>query len=289
MAKVPEGLDRNQLVIASRRVLLDGLIALRPHLAAFTVVGAQAVYLRTPDASLQNAPFTSDADLSLDPAVLDDQPLVDEALRTAGFTLLQDNQPGLWARTERVDGKDVPIELDILVGKELADKIGSRSAKIPPHGKMTARWVPGLEVCAVNRSPVVIRSLDPADERSVTANVAGPAALLVAKAYKIAERHGRGHAHPDRLTNKDAGDVYRIMATVPVREVAETFTALVRDPRVGVIASEGFTLLRQYFGGAATPGVNMAVDAHTGDVPEETIRLTAPAYVDRLARELPRL
>lgn len=289
MAKVPEGLDRNQLVIASRRVLLDGLTALRPHLAALTVVGAQAVYLRTPGASMRNAPFTSDADLSLDPDVLGDQPLVDEALRTAGFTLMQDNQPGLWARTEQVDGKDVPIELDILVGKELANKTGSRSAKIPTHGKMTARWVTGLEVCAVNRSPMVIQSLDPADERCVTANVACPAALLIAKAYKIAERHAKVHTHPDRLTNKDAGDVYRIMATVPIREVTAAFIVLVRDPRVGAIASEGLDLLRQLFGGPGTPGVNLAVEAHTGDVSEETIRLAAPAYINRVATELSHL
>lgn len=288
MAKAPEGLDRNQLVIASRRVLLDGLTALHPHLEALTVVGAQAVYLRTPGASMQAAPFTSDADLSLDPAALDDQPLVDEALRTAGFTLKQDNQPGLWERTEQVDGKDVPIELDILVGKILT-KTGSRSAKIPPHGKMTARWVTGLEACAVDRSPMVIPSLDPAEERSVTANVAGPAALLIAKAYKIADRHAKAHTHPDRLTNKDAGDVYRIMATVPIREVAKTLTALVRDPRVSPIASEGFELLRQLFGGADTPGVSLAVEAHTGDVPEETIRLAAPAYINRLATELANL
>ncbi|TDC70175.1 hypothetical protein E1200_06180 [Actinomadura sp. GC306] len=285
MAKAPEGLDRNQLVIASRRVLLDGLTALRSHSDALTVVGAQAVYLRTPGASMQAAPFTSDADLCLDPVMLDDQPLVDEVLQTAGFTLKYDNQPGLWERPEPVDGKDVPIELDILVGKVLAKKTGSRSAKIPPHGKMTARSVTGLEACAVDRSPMVIPSLDPADERRVTANVAGPAALLIAKAYKIAERHAKAHTHPDRLTNKDAGDVYRIMATAPIREVAETFTSLFGDPRMGTIATEGFGLLRRLFGGADTPGTDLAVEAHTGDVAEETIRLVAPAYIDRLVTE----
>ncbi|WP_067799550.1 hypothetical protein [Actinomadura formosensis] len=286
MAKAPEGIDQNQLVIASRRVLLDGLTALRPHLKALTVVGAQAVYLRTPDASMRNAPFTSDADLSLDPAVLDDQPLVDEALRAAGFDLRQDNQPGLWTRTEQIGDEDVPIELDILVGKKLANKTGSRSAKIPPHGKMTARWVTGLEVCAVDRTPMVIRSLDPADERSITANVAGPAALLVAKAYKISDRHKNVGTHPDRLTNKDAGDVYRIMATVPARRVASTITTLVQDPRIGAGAKEGIELLSELFGGARTPGVNLAVEAHTGDIPEETIRAAAPAYIKRLAAEL---
>lgn len=286
MAKAPEGIDRSQLVIAARRVLLDGLTALRPHLEALTVVGAQAVYLRTPDATMRNAPFTSDADLSVDPAVLDDQPRVDEALRDAGFDLMQGSQPGLWARTEQVGDKDVRIELDILVGKELADTTGRRSAKIPPHHKMTARWVTGLEVCAVDHSPMVIESLDPSDERSITANVAGPAALLVAKAYKISERYSNLDTHPDRLTNKDAGDVFRMMAAIPARQVADTFTTLVQDPRIGAVAKEGIELLRELFGGARTPGVNLAVEAHTGDIPEDTIRTAAPAYINRLAAVL---
>jgi hypothetical protein len=282
MSQIPDGVERSQLAIAARRVLLDGLTALQPHLDALTVVGAQAVYLRTPNAAMRNAPFTSDADLSIDPVLLGDQPHLDEALRAAGFELMQDNQPGLWARTEQIGGQAVPIELDLLIAKELAEKIGKRSAKIPPHDNMTARWTPGLEVCAVDRSPVPIQSLDPDDKRTISANVAGPAALLVAKAYKISERVADAERRPDRLTNKDAGDVYRIMATVPARQVAASFASLVQDPRVGVIAAEGLRFLRELFGAAATPGVNLAVEAHAGDIPEETIRTVAPAYLSRL-------
>lgn len=286
MSRAPEGIERSQLVIAARRVLLDGLSALRPHLEALTVVGAQAVYLRTPGAAMRNAPFTSDADLSIDPAVLGDRPHVDEALRAAGFTLMQDNQPGLWALTSRVDGQDVQIELDLLIAKELADGIGKRSAKIPPHGRMTARWVTGLEVCAVDRSPMLIQSLDPSDERSITVNVAGPAALLIAKAFKINERIGGAAARPDRLTNKDAGDVYRIMATVPAFQVAATFATIGQNPRVGTIAAQGVQMLRELFGRPGAPGVGLAVEAHSGDIPEGTILTVAPAYIKRLEAEL---
>lgn len=285
MAKAPEGVDREELVIASRRVLLDGLTALTPHLEALTVVGAQAVYLRTPDAAMRNAPFTSDADLSLDPDTLGPRPRVDEALRDAGFTLRQASQPGLWARTERIGDKDVPIELDILVGEQLVET-GRRTAKIPPHHRMTARWVNGLEVCAVDRSPMTIESLDRSDERAITAYVAGPAALLVAKAYKISERYEQAPARPDRLTNKDAGDVYRIMTVVPARRVIASFAALIEDPRVGEVTRNGLDLLRRFFGGARTPGADMAVEAHAGDIPENTIRTVAPAYINRLTEEL---
>ncbi|MGW2612705.1 hypothetical protein ACWC4A_51955 [Streptomyces mirabilis] len=282
MSKVPEGVEREELTIAARRVLLDGLTALHPHLDAITVVGAQAVYLRTPDATTRNAPFTSDGDLSLDPSLLEDEPDLEKALRTAGFDLLYENQPGLWGRPEHVSGQSINIELDLLVPEELVG--GGRSARIPPHGKMSARRTPGLEVCAVDRSPMLITSLEEGDKRSTSVNVAGPTALLVAKAYKIRERVADSDARPDRLTNKDAGDVYRIMAAVPARRVYESFATLLQNPRVGATAAEGLKRLRDLFGGRAAPGVNLAVEAHAGDIPEDTIRTVAPAYIDRLSR-----
>ena len=61
-----------------------------------------------------------------------------------------------------------------------------------------------------------ITALDGTD-RSTTVNVAGPVALLVAKAHKIHDRLKGAASKPDRLTNKDAGDVYRLMVSVNVR------------------------------------------------------------------------
>jgi hypothetical protein len=80
MSKAPDGVDPDRLNVVARRVLLDGLNALRPHLRAITVVGAQAVYLRTPGAAVASAAYTSDGDLSIDPMLLGDEPLVNEAL-----------------------------------------------------------------------------------------------------------------------------------------------------------------------------------------------------------------
>ncbi|WBQ04649.1 hypothetical protein [Kribbella sp. CA-293567] len=218
--------------------------------------------------------------MSIDPLLLEDQPHLDEALRVAGFELMYPDQPGLWARTERIAGKDVPIELDLLVAKELV--AGGRSARLPPHGKMSARTTPGLEVCVIDRSPMLITGLDPNDERRISVNVAGPAGLLVAKAFKISERVAGAAARPARLTNKDAGDVYRIMAAVPARQVAGLFATLIDDSRVGAVATEGLKLLQQLFGGAGSVGVDLAVEAHAGDIPEITVRTVAPAYIGRL-------
>lgn len=277
MPRIPDDVDPDQLNIAARKVLLDGLEALVSHRRAITVIGAQAVYLRTSEAALRSAAFTSDGDLALDPDALGDEPLVDEALAAAGFRLRNADQPGLWVRSEVVGDREVDVELDILAGDSLTT--GGRAARIPPHGKMSAKKVPGIEVAVVDRSPMPVRSLAPDDARCVEVDVAGPVALLVAKAFKIEDRLGDAAKRPDRLVDKDAADVLRIMMAVPVREVAASFADLVDDHRVGEVAVTGLALLRRQFGGADTPGVRMAVGALAGDLDAERVRLLAPAYV----------
>jgi hypothetical protein len=74
--------------------VLDALQALGPHLDAVVLVGAQAVYLHTGDAEVVVVPTTTDADLALFPAKLMDEPLLEDALRTAGFELAAN--PGAW-------------------------------------------------------------------------------------------------------------------------------------------------------------------------------------------------
>ena len=56
--------------VRARRVLLDALDALREHRGAVLLVGAQAIYLHTGEVDLAVAPYTSDADLALNPTVL---------------------------------------------------------------------------------------------------------------------------------------------------------------------------------------------------------------------------
>ncbi|MFJ4407670.1 hypothetical protein [Streptomyces sp. NPDC088910] len=283
MAKVPDGVDPEQLTVVARRVLLDGLEALREHRDAITVVGAQAVYLRTPTAAVRSAAFTSDGDLTLDPARLPDQPLLDQALRDGGFELLKADGPGLWGRREQVGDLSVLVELDLLVPESLAGK-GTRSAKIPPHGKMSARRTPGLEVAVEDRSPMTIAALEDGDGRKVTVNVAGPIALLVAKAHKISDRLADKDRHPDRLTDKDAGDVLRLFMGTQPRQAAADATRLLSNERAGATTATGLKLLADLFGRPRSPGVDMAVNALAADVPEARIRALAPAFVAVLDR-----
>jgi hypothetical protein len=280
----PDNVDDEMMMVASRRILLDGLTALHSQLEAVTVVGAQAVYLRTADAPIRVAAFTSDGDLSLDPQLIANEPLLEDALRAAGFELIDSRQPGLWARNEALPGVDEPvqIELDLLIGQTLVPKAGTRSVRIPPHDKNTAKKVPGLEPTVVDRSLLTITALDPTDDRSITVHVAGPTALLIAKAHKLHDRFAAADRRPDRLGNKDASDVYRLMTTARPAEVASTLTSLMANERVGTVAATGLGYLREQFGGADTPGVRLAIQALEGDVPAERIRALAPAFISAL-------
>ncbi|MFV2019023.1 hypothetical protein [Micromonospora sp. LOL_023] len=78
--------DVQPLYVAARRVLLDALHTLDRHRDAVVLVGAQAIYLQAGDADLDVsvAPFTADADLSIDPDKLGPDPRIAEAMQAAG-------------------------------------------------------------------------------------------------------------------------------------------------------------------------------------------------------------
>ena len=85
------------LLVLSRAALLDALVALAEQRKAVVVIGAQAIYPRTPAAPVALAESTKDCDLALDPRVLSNSPLIDEAMTAAGFVLNpKSNQPGAW-------------------------------------------------------------------------------------------------------------------------------------------------------------------------------------------------
>ena len=90
--------------VEARRVLLDALEAIGPQIGAVTLIGAQAVYLRTIDRLTDYQPYTTDADLVLDPGQLSDIPALGDAMRNAGGILT--DEPGIWeARFDR-EGPD---------------------------------------------------------------------------------------------------------------------------------------------------------------------------------------
>ncbi|MGH2987944.1 MAG: hypothetical protein ACRDLO_14835 [Solirubrobacterales bacterium] len=269
--------------IEARRVLLDALTALAPHGAAFVVAGAQAIYLHTGDADLAVAPFTTDADLVLDPALLGEEPELEPAMTAAGFhlSLVDDHvEPGIWVAPAKIDGVEVLVPVDLIVPEGAATGGGRRGARLGPHGKRAARRAVGLEAALVDRSTMTISALDPADDRSVQAEVAGPAALLVAKAHKLHDRLESGKT--DRLDDKDAGDCVRLMQTTSADEIGGVFARLSQDPIAGPPSTAALAYIDELFGRRGRPGIEMAARALRVGMPEEAVEALCTAYTARL-------
>lgn len=218
--------------VLARAVLLDALYALGPHLDAVVLVGAQAVYLHTRDADLAIAPTTTDADLALSPVQLLDEPLLEDALRSAGFELAAD--PGAWR------GR-FGVAVDLMVPEALSGAGGRRSARLPVHGNRAARRTAGLEPALIDNDIHQIVSYQADDPRTVQLRVAGPAALLVAKVTKVEERRG-DHA---RHQAKDGLDVLRLLQATPTDALARRLAELRRDPMAGPVTSSALAALRR--------------------------------------------
>ena len=114
----------------------------------------------------------------------------------------------------------ITIPIDLIVPEGFAPPGRSpRRAPGPPRQPGGEAGL-GLEAALVDKDPMPITALDPADQRAVTVDVAGVAALLVAKAHKLHDREQRGRA--DRLDDKDAADVFRMMQVTSPDTVGST-------------------------------------------------------------------
>lgn len=218
--------------VLARSVLLDALQALEPHLDALVLVGAQAVYLHTGDVELIVVPTTTDADLALHPAKLLDEPLLEDALRAAGFELAAN--PGAWRGRHGV-------AIDLMVPEALSGGSSRRSARLPLHGNWAARRTRGLEAALVDNELHDIAALDPTDLRTARLRVAGPAALLVAKVIKIDERRDS----PQRHQPKDGLDVLRLLQATPTEVMAQRVVDLLDDSLAGAVTTAAIASLRR--------------------------------------------
>ena len=269
--------------VAARRVLLDALEALAPHGRAVIVAGAQAVYLRTGLSEIGIAPYTTDGDLALDPALLRDEPQLEAAMRAARFRP-DLREPGIWLASVTVDGEELIIPVDLIVPEGAASGGGRRGARLGPHGRRAARRAVGLEAALVDHSSMTVAALEAADTRSFEVEVAGPAALLVAKAHKIHDR--LGSSRPGRLDDKDAADVYRLMqATSPI-EIAERLAELRRHEIAGPATEAAIAYLAELFGRRNGEGVRMATRALRLAIPAAQVSTLATSYIGRLVGAL---
>jgi hypothetical protein len=262
------------LLAQARQALLDALEALREHRDSVVVIGAQAIYLHTGSATTPVAEATKDSDLAIDVRSLADQPLIDAAMRAADFELdLAKNQPGAW-----VSATGIPV--DLMVPESLAGGSGRRAAKHPPHDERAFRRAAGLEAALVDYQPMDIRALLESDDRAIAANVAGPAALLIAKLHKIGERAG---STPDRLVDKDAHDLYRILVAIGTSSLAESLRMLRTHNLAGPGTEKALTWLRDLFAsGPAAIGSQMAARAEAPFGTAETVAATCAVLAQDL-------
>jgi hypothetical protein len=269
--------------VAARRVLLDAVEALRKHPDPVVLIGAQAIYVRTgsADFDVAVAPYTTDADLALNPEVLGTDPQIDQVLPAAGFT--RTSSPGRWVTTVSIGTNPLEVPIDLMVPEAVAGR-GSRSAELQGQAKNAARRGRGLEAALVDNDRIVIKSFDPDDPREVEVTVASAAALLIAKAHKLGERVAKETTHPDRVKPKDASDVYRLVLAEPGPEViGRRLRDLSTNELTAASVQEGVEYLRTLFSRRRQRGVELAVEAlGAGGVPAETVEAVLTAYFGQL-------
>jgi hypothetical protein len=88
-----------------------------------------------------------------------------------------------------------------------------------------------------------ITALDQNDTRTAEIEVAGPAALLVAKLHKLGERRDT----PDRLLDKDAHDIYRLLVAAGTDTLATALAKLQADELADRVTDEAIVCLEQLF------------------------------------------
>lgn len=260
------------VTIASRRMLIDALEILAAHIERIVLVGAHAIYVHTENIVTGVAPFTKDVDLALIPP-LARSPDIDVEMRAAGFR--KGEQPGIWNR----DGGQV----DLLVPEALSAVEGRRAARLPGHGRPTARKVTGIEGAAPDNTERIISAFDPLDSRSARVRVAGPGALLISKAFKLAER--ADEPGQTRLADKDAFDAYRLLQ-LPTSSLADGIKRMLKDPVTRSVGETGVYHVRRLFGSSDAIGSLMAGRSVEGVGEPETVRLAIAALTEELFERL---
>ncbi len=248
----------DEIYVLARRVALDALQALSSHRDSMTLVGAQAIYLQVGElADLAVPPFTSDGDFVLNPELLAASPPLEDELRAAGFTAKAGDAVGVWfVRRKTASGIMAEIPIDLLVPEAYATSRGRRSVSLEGHDQKAARRVRGLEGALIDFDRMPLGALEAGDARRFEINVAGPAALLIAKLLKIDERAGT-----PRESAKDALDVLRLLRGTSTASVADRWRRIAGEVRGRGVAEDGKKRLSSLFGKRNAEGTKLAAMA----------------------------
>lgn len=244
--------------VEARKVLLDALGVLEDHLDNLILIGAQAVYHHTGDSDLNVPLFTTDADLAINTRDLADNPEIGDALIAAGFT--PGSNPGHW-----VSASEVAVDLMVAPHQSGTTKRTARAARLAPHTKKTARIARGLEPALIDNQLASIKALSPDDSREFQLRIAGPAALLTAKGIKISERLEQVDRQPDRLNEKDALDVFRLLQAIETKDLVVGFKTHKLDENAWPVSSEALHIYREHASSPEDRIVQLGAEAAQND------------------------
>lgn len=224
---------------ASRRLLIDTIHALAEFGPSVTVVGAHAVHVWVERAwGAVEMEATRDGDVVLNPVLVAESPKLLELMEGIGTAPALPDRPGVYGYTSE---SELPfaerVTMDLIVPEAYAGA-GRRAARIPGQSGAASRAV-GLELALWDRHLMTLATVDD-PPRSAEAYVAGPAALLIAKAHKVHERALQVHTRPDRLRPKDSGDIALLMMVASPFDVADTLATNIEDhPEIEQAVSDG--------------------------------------------------
>jgi len=267
----------------SRRLLIHTIQALGPFKDAVTVIGAHAVHVWVEKAwgpTMMEA--TRDGDIVLNPVFVTDNPKLIDLMASVGVVPALENRPGIYGFVEeaRLDWQQ-RTTVDLIVPETYAGP-GRRAARIAGQRHAASRAV-GLELAVWDRALMTLTTVDELPE-SVDTYVAGPAALLTAKAHKVHERLADAVAHPDRLKPKDSGDVALLMMVSDPEEVARLMVdAANAHPEIRTVVADASTWLSDMYGETTAIPRQHAVDSLGTRFDETTITEAIDTWLGQFA------
>ncbi|WP_216898799.1 hypothetical protein [Nocardia alni] len=220
--------------------------------------------------------MTTDADLAVNTCELANAPEIGEMMRAAGFT--PGPNPGHWVAVN-----NIAVDLMVVPHQAGTIKATARAARITPHEKLTARIARGLEPALLDNEIASIMALEPGDSRKCDLRVAGPAALLTAKAIKLGERLEQVDRQPDRLKEKDSLDVFRLLQAIEVPDLVSGFGKHREDEHATAATDEALNIFRTH---GSTPGGQLARLASAAAQGDPAIAPAFAALVNELLAAL---
>ena len=125
-----------------------------------------------------------------------------------------------------------------------------------------------------------LRALDAEDLRVINVKVASPAALMIAKLFKLDER--MAGSKPDRILAKDASDVLRMLRYNDAIVIGESLRAF-SDAAIGFGTNEtAIKFLRAQHQMRVSPMIELAVGYHREYEIAEQIRVSFRMLMQRL-------